>query len=105
MPRSARRSTNYLLRGLTLHARVALPDAPDLVFIGRLREIGQHRCGERAGGPAKLDPFLGLPTFENGVKHAADKSIAAADSIEDTDVTRFDDVPFVSRSHDGPPQV
>ena len=89
----------------TLHAGVAFPDAPDLVFVGGLGVVGEHGSGEGAGGPAELDPFLGFPTFENAVEHAADKTIAAADTIEHADGARFDDVPFVAGSHDGAPKV
>ena len=36
-------------------------DAPDLLLVGGLRVVGQQRGGQRAAGPAELDPLLRLP--------------------------------------------
>jgi hypothetical protein len=52
---------------LSFDAGVALPDAPDFLFIGRLSVVGQERDDQGAGRPAELHPFLGWPTTQDRI--------------------------------------
>ena len=94
-----------LLWALALHARVALPDAPDLIFVGGLPVIGKKGGRQRAGRPAELRPFLWIPAAQDGVEHTADKAVAAADPIQDADVARFNDMPVSAFRQNGAPAV
>ena len=87
------------------HPGITRPDAPDLLFVGGLGIVGQQRRHQRAGGPAELDPFLRRPALEDGVQHAADKAVAAADTVQHADVPRLDHVEVVAFGHDRAPPV
>lgn len=87
------------------HTRVALPDAPDLLFVGGLRVVAQQRGGQGPAGPGEPDPLLRLPAFQDGVQQAPDKTIAAADPIQDGDFARLLCVPVVAFQQDGAPEM
>src|SRR5690554_5784382 len=90
---------------LAFYACVATPYAPYHVFIGRLGVIGQEGRSQGAGGPAKLNPFLRFPAFENTVKQATHKAIATANAVEYPDGTRFHHMPVVAFEHEATPEV
>ena len=61
--------------------------------------------GESAGSPSELDPFFRFPAFEDGVEETADKSVAAADTVKNVDLTGFNNRPFAVDIGDGAPKV
>src|SRR5690554_4176681 len=90
---------------LAFYACVATPYAPYHVLIGRLGVIGQEGRSQGTGGPAKLNPFLRFPAFENTIEQAAHKAIATANAVEYPDGTRFHHMPVVAFEHEATPEV
>ena len=83
-------------RALTLDACVTTPNAPHLIFVGRLSVVGIHRSGQCAGGPTELHALFRVPSLENTVQQPSHKAVAATDPVEDADLARFDDVEGVA---------
>ena len=75
-------------------AGIASPDAPNLLFVCGLSIVGKMGGGKSSGGPAELDPFFGLPAAQNGIEETSDKSISAADAVENADLAGLDDLPL-----------
>jgi hypothetical protein len=94
-------SGSFKLISLTFYTRIASPDAPDLFFVGRLGIICQKGSGQCAAGPAELKLLRGCPAFEYGIKHAAYKSVAAADTIKHINFTGLDHMPVITGEHNG----
>ena len=84
---------------------IALPNAPDLIFVRRLGIVGQQRRDKCPRGPSELDPLLRLPAPKDAVEHAADKAVTPSDPVEHRNLTRFDHMPVVALKHDRTPEV
>ena len=93
---------SVLPRVVSADAGVAFPDAPDLLFIGRLGVVGEECCRQRAAGPAELGALLGVPALEDAVEQSADEAVAAADAVEDADLARLDHLPFAAGEEHAP---
>ena len=90
---------------LSLNASIAAPDAEDLLFVCGLCIVGKEGGGKSAARPSELQLTLGIPTLDDRVEKAADKAVAAADTVKHRDLTRLGNVPLVVAPEDSTPEV
>ena len=103
IPRS--KTSDRGIAQLPLDAGVAAPDAPNLIFICRLSIVGQMGSGKSTGCPAELDPFFRFPSAQQSVKETTDKTVAAADTVQHSYITRLHNLPFSVDIGNRTPQV
>ena len=71
----------YSTTPLSFNSCITFPNTPNLLFIGGLSIIRQHRHRKRSAGPTEPGAFFDVPVLKNTVKQSADKTVTAADAM------------------------